>query len=239
MQHPPEQLLDAVDNLSEFHREHEKYYSEAPLHDAVAFQRISRTLKALAERWSVVEPSDGGPRVPFAGAPDLNDPRAIETMGVLFMEGADPPAEIVQMRVDLDSAAAGYEQTAEWLGDAMGTAWSVAEGLLAFPELADLLGERHRIIAEDSLNAALAGLIARNLRRAGVLLDRVDFSPGALRADLAGARTAPPYLYSASELIDHAADLMAESATIVHGNERRWRVFRARVEALRAADRNP
>ena len=71
-------------------------------------------------------------------------------------------------------------------------------------------------------------------RRAGALLDRVDFSPGALRADLAGPRTAPAYLYSASEMIDHAADLMAESATIVHGNERRWRVFRDRVEALRA-----
>jgi hypothetical protein len=31
-----------VKNLSRYHREHEKYYSEAPLADAIALQRIAR-----------------------------------------------------------------------------------------------------------------------------------------------------------------------------------------------------
>lgn len=53
-----------------------------------------------------------------------------------------------------------------------------------------------------------------------------------MRADLAGPRLVPGYLYSASELMDRAADLAAESAGLVHDNERRWRVFRARVEAI-------
>lgn len=53
-----------------------------------------------------------------------------------------------------------------------------------------------------------------------------------LIADLAGERRAPGYLFSASELIDRAADLGAESAALVHENERRWRVFRDRVEEL-------
>ena len=42
----------------------------------------------------------------------------------------------------------------------------------------------------------------------------------------------PGYLYSASELLDRAADLAAESAALVHDNERRWRVFRERVATI-------
>ncbi len=38
----------------------------------------------------------------------------------------------------------------------------------------------------------------------------------------------------ASELLDRASDLLAESATLVHDNERRWRVFGERVTHLRA-----
>jgi hypothetical protein len=41
-------------------------------------------------------------------------------------------------------------------------------------------------------------------------------------------------LWSAAELLDHAADLFSDSAGLVHDNERRWRVFRARVEQLLA-----
>jgi hypothetical protein len=63
----------------------------------------------------------------------------------------------------------------------------------------------------------------------------IDASPRALRADLAGPRHAPRYLYSASELIDRAADLAAVSATLIHDNERRWRLFGERVDEIRAS----
>ncbi|MCF4136286.1 hypothetical protein L1856_04420 [Streptomyces sp. Tue 6430] len=116
----------------------------------------------------------------------------------------------------------------------MEEAWEIAGSLAAHPALADLLGERHRIIADDWQSAGLQTLVARLLRRALDLLARVDFAPAALRADLVGERDAPRYLYAASELLDRAADLMAESAMLVHGNERRWRVFRARVRELRS-----
>ena len=75
-------------------------------------------------------------------------------------------------------------------------------------------------------------LAGRLLERAADILDRVDFTPGALRADLAGGATAPGRLYSAAELIARAADLASDSAGLVHDNERRWRVFRARVALL-------
>jgi hypothetical protein len=114
----------------------------------------------------------------------------------------------------------------------MESAWAFVPQLFPVGELADLLGERHRIIANDWQAAALAKLTARILDRAADVLDRVDFTPAGLRADLASGRVPVDRLYSAGELIDHAADLVCESSALVHQNERRWRVFRARVEQV-------
>jgi hypothetical protein len=108
----------------------------------------------------------------------------------------------------------------------------MAEALLAYPQLADLLGERHRIIGNNWQNARTAQLIARYLRRAVTVMEHVDFTPAALRKDLAGTRSAARYLYAAAELISHAADLSAASSVLVHEDERRWRVFRERVEQI-------
>ena len=54
----------------------------------------------------------------------------------------------------------------------------------------------------------------------------------ALHADLDGERVTPSTLYSAVELIDHAADLLSDSAGLVHDNERRWRGFHLRIAEL-------
>ena len=228
-------LLRIVSNLSQYHREHEKYYSEAPLVDAISLQRTARTLIALAERWSTAEPSAAPVPSPFAGAPDLNDERAIETSGVLFMEGQSEPAEITRIKRELQAGAQSSEQTCSWLASAMEASWAMAEALLPYPELADLLGERHRIIANNWQNATTGQLVAQHLRRAVTVMEQVEFSPAALRADLTGPRTAPSYLYAAAELINHAADLSAASSILVHENERRWRVFHERVEEITSA----
>src|SRR5689334_13828398 len=91
-------LLAVAGNLSRYHREHEKYYAEAALADAVSLQRTARALTALAERWAYAEPAAQPAPSPFAGTPDLNDERAIETSGVLFMEGEGEPAEITRIK---------------------------------------------------------------------------------------------------------------------------------------------
>jgi hypothetical protein len=227
-----DELLAAAKNLSQYHREHEKYYSEAALTDAVSLQRAARTLIALAERWASVEPATPSTRIPFAGTPDLNDDRAIETSGVLFMEGEGEPAEITRIKSELETIAASSEQSGSWLASAMEASWSMAEALLSYPQLADLLAERHRIIGNNWQNASTAQLIARYLRRAISITERIDFSPTGLREDLTDIRSAPTYLYSAAELINHAADLSAASSVLTHENERRWRIFRERVEQI-------
>jgi hypothetical protein len=221
-----EGLLAVAENLSRYHREHEKYYSEAALVDAVSLQRTARTLLALAERWACAEPAAEPAPSPYAGTPDLNDDRAIETSGVLFMEGEGEPAEIGRIKSELEATADRSEQAGSWLADAMEASWTMAEALLAYPQLADLLGERHRIIGNNWQNARTAQLLAR------YLMEHVDFTPAALRKDLAGTRSAARYLYAAAELISHAADLSAASSVLVHEDERRWRVFRERVEQI-------
>jgi hypothetical protein len=222
-------LLEAILNLARFHREHERFYASSPRELAVRLQRHARTLLALADHWSTAEPSTRTPFSPYEGAEDLNDPAALQLEGVLFMEGEGQPAEIGHLIRDLRATAEDYVATGEWLANAMQASWDVAAALLDVGELADVLGERHRIIANDWQAASMSSLVARLLQRAADILDRVDFAPAALRADLAAHRTSVGRLYSAAELISRAADLSSDSAGLVHDNERRWRTFRGSV----------
>ncbi len=232
-QQDPAMFLTQVENLARSHREHELYYSQAPLEDAVTLQQFSRTLKALAGHWTTATPASVEHANPYAGCDDLNVQAAIETLGVLFLEGEGEPAEIGRIKRELTTQADDHEQTGAWLGEAMQSTWRTASGLLRIAPLADLLGERHRIIAANWQNASLNVIIGALLRRAVEILEVVDFTPAAIRADLAEKRLVPRYLYSAAELIDRAADLLAEGAVLVHDSERRWRVFHERVEAIR------
>jgi hypothetical protein len=225
-------LLTAMLNMSAFHREHEKFYSTSPREQSVVLQRHSRTLHALADRWTWVAPSGSPVFSPYEGAPDLNDPAALQLDGVLFMEGEGEPGEISRLKRDLRSFADDASAAGGWLAAAMQSSWEMVPVLFDIEPLADLLGERHRIIANNWQGASIMSLAARILERAAGLLDRTDFRPSAVRADLAGERWSAHRLHSAAEMIDHAADLFSEFAGIVHDNERRWRVFRARVSQI-------
>jgi hypothetical protein len=227
-----DQFLDVARNLARYHREHEKFYAREPLEQAVALQRTSAGLRALAERWSAVEAREPDAATPFSGAEDLNDERAIELAGILFMEGEGEPAEIGRIKRELSAASEDDERAGEWLDSAMETSWAAAEALLRYPELADVVSERHRIISNDWEFASLTRLGSRNLARAGAILESIDFSPAALRDDLCSSRTTAVLLHSACDLIDHASDLAAQSATLVHENERRWRLFRERIDEV-------
>jgi hypothetical protein len=232
---PTVALLRAMRNMTAAHREHEKYYSVSPREQAVALQRHSRTLHALADRWSTTTPAPGAGFSPYEGADDLNADAALQLDGVLFMEGEGTPTEIVQLRRQLRGAAGDAASAGQWLVKAMDSAWGVAPMLFTVDDLADLLGERHRIIANNWQAASLMTLAGRILERAADLLDVVDFEPAAIRADLDGARSTPGHVSSAAEMIDHAADLLSDFASLVHDNERRWRVVHRRVEKILAA----
>jgi hypothetical protein len=231
----PNPLVEAALNLSRFHKEHERYYASSPLETALRLQRHARALLALADRWIAAEPSGHRAPSPYAGAEDLNSEAATALDGVLFLEGEGRPAELTAMITELRADADAFGGGGEWLARAMEASWKVAAALLEIDGLADVMGERHRIIANDWLAAHMQSLVAVLLTRAADMLDLVDFAPAALRADLGGARVAPRRLYSAAEVISRAADLCSESAQLVHDNERRWRVSRERMEQVAKA----
>ena len=222
-------LLEAMMNLTKFHREHEKFYASSPREFAVTLQRHARTLQALADQWSTTEASTRAVLSPYEGAEDLNSPAALQLDGVLFLEGEGRPAEISHLIRDLRNAAEDQRATGEWLATAMESSWAVAAALIEIDGLADMLGERHRIIANDWQAASMNSVQSHLVDRAADILEHVDFTPAALRADLAGGRVSAGLLYSAAEMISHAADLCSDSAGLVHDNERRWRTFRHRV----------
>ena len=225
-------LLTAIENLSRFHRDHEKFYAQAPREQAVTVQRHARALAALADRWSRVEVRRIDALNPYEGAEDLNVSDALQLNGILFMEGQEEPVELTRAKRDLRTMGDDAVDTGAWLAAAMEGTWDAAVALMGYSELADLLGDRHRIIANDWQAASMSSLAGRLLHRAVDVLEQVDLSPPALRADLEGARSSPRYVYSAVELLDRAADLLSDSAGLVHDNERRWRLFHERVLAF-------
>ncbi|MGY1602199.1 hypothetical protein [Geodermatophilus sp. SYSU D00815] len=202
---PPSLLLHTVENLAEFHREHEKFYAAAPREQAVVLQRHAGTLHGVADR------------------------TAAELDGVLFLEGQGAPPGLAALRREVRTLGVEDVATGEWMTKAMQAAWTTAATLLDITPLDDLLGERHRIIANDWQAAGATVVAGRLLERAADVLDRLD--PAADGATPAAART-PRLLHSAAELIARAADLLSESAGLVQDNERRWRVFHDRVAAL-------
>jgi hypothetical protein len=229
-------LLAAMVNLSTFHREHERFYASAPRELAVRLQRHARALLALADTWSIAVPSSRVAYSPYEGADDLNSPAAIQLDGVLFMEGDGPPAELIALVRALRHVAQDQRETGQWLATAMQASWAMVSTLIHIDGLADLLGERHRIIANDWQAAHLNDLISHLLDRAADILEAVDFAPDALRADLSKGKASAGRVYAAAELISHAADLCSDSAGLVHDNERRWRTFHQRVVELTAAE---
>jgi 4-diphosphocytidyl-2C-methyl-D-erythritol kinase len=82
----------------------------------------------------------------------------------------------------------------------------------------------------------MSQLAGRLLLRAIEMLDQIELTPESIRRDLTTTRLAPRVLYSATELIHRAADLLSDTAGLVHANERRWHIFRRRVEEIVALE---
>jgi hypothetical protein len=234
----PAAMLDTILNLSHYHREHELFYSRAPLEVAVKLQVVSRALKALALKWQAGAghqdhgASSSNPAARYTGCDDLNESSVIDALGILFMEGEGKPAELSKLEQDLKATADEHEQGGRWLDEAMNGSWESAEALIPLRPLAGVLGDRHRIIVNNWQMAANSRLIAQLLRRAVDLLTAIELEPATIRADLAASRTCPDYVLAAAEVIDTAADLSAKAALLVHDSEPRWRRFRDRVEDL-------
>ena len=235
---PGDGRWETIRNLARSHREHELFYSRAPLEVAVRLQAWSRVLKALGLRWRSLQPGRlmDGPAAEglrrYAGCTDLNDETAVETLGILFMEGEGEPAELAKLKRDLSGLAEEHEQGGAWLGEAMDRSWAAASQLTGVRPLADVLGDRHRIIINNWRMASASELIARLLRRAVELMEATELTPRAIRADLAAAAVTPGHLLAVAELLDTASELSTEAGLRVLDSEPRWRRFSDRLATL-------
>jgi hypothetical protein len=167
------------------------------------------------------------------GCEDINEKSTIQHDGLLFMEGEGEPTEISLLKRDLKNIGDDFEKSGKWLSIAMENSWNAAIQLMKIPTLEEVLGERHRIIINDWQAAHLSILISKLIHRSLLILDQIDFDPKAIREDISTRKRYPDLLFSASELLDRSADLSSEFAMLVHDNERRWRVFRQKVQELK------
>ena len=198
----------AVTELAKCHRDHARYCASAPSEHAAVLQHDAAALHALAGGSSPTP-------VPWGSA-------SRPTTDVL---------PIATLKRDLWLIADEAAGSGAWLEAAMESSWDAAESLVRLDEFADVLGERHHIIANDWQAAALRNLVAKLLRRVVDILDVVELEPerprGAAISDATAERLA-----SAARMVDHAADLLAESAALSAENERRWSVVRNRLGEL-------
>src|SRR3954465_14971803 len=130
---PPSLLLHTVENLAEFHREHEKFYAAAPREQAIELQRHARTLHALGDRWSRPMPPHSPSRNPYEGAEDLNDRTAVQLDGVLFLEGQGVPPELQRIERELRTRGEESLATGEWMSKAMQTSGGAPLRVVATP----------------------------------------------------------------------------------------------------------
>ncbi len=95
------------------------------------------------------------------------------------MEGDAAPAEITSIIRELRTVGEGSVATGTWLAEAMENTWATATILLGYEQLSDLVGDRHRIIAND-WQAAVRSVASRAVccSAAADVLDAIDFTPG-------------------------------------------------------------
>jgi hypothetical protein len=103
---------------------------------------------------------------PYEAAEDLNRPAVLQLDGVLFLDGEGRPAEISQLIRDLRNAAEDQKATGEWLAKAMESCWAAAAALIEIDDLADMLSERHQIIANDWQAATMNSVQSQLMDRA-------------------------------------------------------------------------
>jgi hypothetical protein len=224
----PAMDLGVMRNIAVFHREHERYYTLSLAESAVELFREANKLRVLALvllRGAPETPRHdidfSLPQYAAAGCVDLNEPAAIASIGALFMEGEGEPSELRVLKGRLGTMAAVGAQAGAWLADKASQAWRREQALLR-PELVSVAEARFgtiltnwRVARQTQLVARLAGLV---LTRLGC----IDLRPGAVRAARAQAGDA---LYECGAVLASAAQIKAQGAASLAGNDRLWTAY--------------
>jgi hypothetical protein len=219
---PPDMAI--LRNIASFHREHERYYTWHQANAAADLFREANRIKAVATTWldDALPASLAGnfddPRFTATGCRDLNAIRAIGSIGILFMEGEQEPAEFLALKGKLGSLAIHSARSGKWLADKMEQAWireawGLRDGWIAAAEprfgtiMANWRGSRQVELAGRCATVALE------------IINGLDLTPAGVRGDL---RRSGRRLRDAAWTLDCAAQVTARSAINLSENETRW-----------------
>jgi hypothetical protein len=223
----PDHIIADLLQIARHHREHERYYATEGLEQAAALRRDAGALRALAERWLAGKATDGtdarydDPQLQAAGCDDLNDPAAVATAGILFMEGEGEPSEIARVKAKLATHRDRCLRTGRWLDEKMQAAWQ-REAALVTAEYADAAYARHKALMRTTLTASKLVVAGRLIGAAHAALAPRDHTPAQLRADPQGEGR---LLRAAAWLMDAAASLIAEQAAELGASDPDWTTY--------------
>ena len=213
---------------------HERMCTHWPLDGASQMLNASHALLVMADRL-VTAGSPPAPARP-TGCIDLHA-LAREPLGdALSSSIVSVPAELQAHKLALRALADDFEKISVWLARAAESSWDAAKALRQRLGLAGVLGEDQRMIAKDWLAADMNALIATLLRRAVGVLDRVDLTPNAAKADAAGQGSHVPFVRLAAEILQRAAALATQAALFVEEFDKRWHLFRQQVAVAISPD---
>lgn len=230
--------LENLLRIARYHRQHERYYAIEGFEQAAELRRDASALRALADRWMAGEAVGGAtgsysdPELQAAGCEDLNDPAALATAGILFMEGESEPAEISGLKVKLAGLRDTYTKMGRWLEEKMDAGWR-RESALLNPEYADVAYGRHMVLMRTTLSASKMVVAGRLIGAAHDALAPQDHKPANVRSDPEGAGR---LLRTTAWLMDAAAALVAEQAGDLGASDPGWTRYIEELTA-RAADR--
>lgn len=221
--------LKGMLNIAIYHQAHERFHSENSLRMACELFREAKGLKALAGRWSADLPAVpaermADPRFRVMGCEDLNQLEAIPFIGALFMEGEGEPRELVELKHRLQGMAEGLKGAGQWLAAAIENAWERQKSLIC-PEFIGSLRDRYETIATDWLSAKEMWLAGEHILLALECIQKVDFSPAALRKSPEVRKQGGSFLLQAAWLLDAAGRLLAGAGARVTGNDPHWQNY--------------
>jgi hypothetical protein len=218
------QLQGFVD-VARAHREHERFHSLFKLEEAVTWRRDdANALKLLADRWSDISRQQirlADPAYGAVGCADLNDPAVVAGTGILFMEGASEPAELIAIQVRWEAAAGRYRAMSDWLAERMTAGWSQLTRLLT-PLLIESAYPRLMALARTTTAGSSYDLVAHLLNSAAQALRNQDLTPAGVRFD---PEAATSMIRTAAWLADAAAATIAETGASLSLSDPDWTEF--------------
>jgi hypothetical protein len=161
------------------------------------------------------------PPTNHVGGSGLNDPAVVAGTGILFMEGASEPAELIAIQVRWEAAAGRYRAMSDWLAERMTAGWSQLTRLLT-PLLIESAYPRLMALARTTTAGSSYDPVAHLLNSAAQALRNQDLTPAGVRFD---PEAATSMIRTAAWLADAAAATIAETVASLSLSDPDWTEF--------------